>query len=630
MKNLLKLALVAVFLCVSVGPAMADNRDAVPLHRNETMAQTSGERAPGSFDPAAYAAEQRAKAARLEAVEVGAGFDHPLVVTVTQDDLDAIERGDLEERRYRVGIVKAVSARVDLAEALPDATSSTKVLRWGAIRSESDGNVWSAAVASPGATAIRLHIKDFDLPEGAELWLYNRFGEAFGPFTGKGPDGDGVFWANTVAGSEVLLQVRHHGATETLKAIYFEINEVAYLGDRFIPGRTRTTAAKAFCSYNEPCVENASCPGSDSAVNQARDAVAYMLFRSGGFYYICTGGLIADSDPGSEIPYFLTANHCISKGREANTLETTFFYWSPCNTCNTVMGPGTLGASIVSASRTSDYTLLRLNQNAPSGAAFLGWNSTPVAFANGTHLYRISHPAGAPQAYSEHDVDTSKGTCSSWPRGNWIYSQDIVGATEGGSSGSPVVNGDGQIVGQLSGACGFNVNDPCDGDSNATVDGAFAAYYSSVAQYLGPGSSCGDSDGDGYNAASCGGTDCNDSNSAVNPGATEDCSDGIDNDCDGFIDGSDSDCTINCDIDGDGYDGSQCQGGTDCNDLDPAINPGASENCNNGTDDNCNGLIDGADPECASTCSPLGTMCSTDSDCCSNKCRGRAGNMMCR
>jgi len=109
-----------------------------------------------------------------------------------------------------------------------------------------------------------------------------------------------------------------------------------------------------------------------------------------------------------------------------------------------------------------------------------------VANSNGTNLYRISNPNFGPQAYSQHDVDTTKGTCSGWPRGERICSTDITGAIDGGSSGSPVVNGSSQIVGQLSGLCGFNVNNPCDSASNATVDGAFAFYYASVQPFLNP------------------------------------------------------------------------------------------------------------------------------------------------
>lgn len=114
-----------------------------------------------------------------------------------------------------------------------------------------------------------------------------------------------------------------------------------------------------------------------------------------------------------------------------------------------------------------------------------------------------------------------------------------------------------------------------------------------------------DDDGDGYSR--CQG-DCNDSNPAIHPGATETCN-GIDDNCDGRVDEGFVIKTFHPDADGDGYGwpGSALytcapppagwveQGG-DCNDADPAIHPGATELCN-GIDDNCDGLIDEA-PEC--------------------------------
>jgi large repetitive protein len=78
-------------------------------------------------------------------------------------------------------------------------------------------------------------------------------------------------------------------------------------------------------------------------------------------------------------------------------------------------------------------------------------------------------------------------------------------------------------------------------------------------------------------------------------GCPEDCFDGVDNDIDGDIDCSDSDCSLEpscntCDLDSDGYDAVSC-GGTDCDDSDPNINPGVTEICD-GIDNNCDGQID--------------------------------------
>ena len=81
-----------------------------------------------------------------------------------------------------------------------------------------------------------------------------------------------------------------------------------------------------------------------------------------------------------------------------------------------------------------------------------------------------------------------------------------------------------------------------------------------------------DADGDGFPAAGfgfgfIGAVDCDDINAAVNPDATETFYDGIDSDCD---EGSDFDS------DGDGYD-AIAYGGDDCDDEDDAFYPGAYE-----------------------------------------------------
>jgi alpha-tubulin suppressor-like RCC1 family protein len=121
-----------------------------------------------------------------------------------------------------------------------------------------------------------------------------------------------------------------------------------------------------------------------------------------------------------------------------------------------------------------------------------------------------------------------------------------------------------------------------------------------------------DSDGDGYgdpavlkNLASqpagyvSNNTDCDDTDPAISPGASEIAGDGIDQDCDG------KDTSLSTkwylDSDGDGYGdpavstdmvsqpAGYVSGNTDCDDTDPAISPGASEIAGDGIDQNCDG-----------------------------------------
>jgi hypothetical protein len=477
----------AIFVSVSLFFAFAGD-ELVKPGRIPQYSQAFMETSPGAFDPAEYS---RVMGGIFNWLMSEAVSPRSIItVNVSEEELAELDKYECEtcvkSQKLRVGLVKPVGVQFSFGSL--DSVE----------RTADGGMVWTGAVESRGATGLRLHFTNFNLPDNSALYIYGLNGEAFGPYTGRGQSDSGDFWSHTLTGPVVYVQLRHFGpiSENALRSISFDIEGAGYLSDKFLipfyqgktPELEGLSGTMTHCPDNAACVEDASCY-SGTALANAKKAAAAMQWVSGAWIYMCSGGLIADSDPGTQIPYFLTANHCISRDRIAESLECYFQYaTSSCHaTCQPIGNfPRTLGADVLNSSTDGDHTLMQLWQNPPSGSVFMGWTTQPVANANGTRLFRVSHPSGMPQAYSEHDVDNAYIECSGLPIGEFIYSYDVLGATEGGSSGSPVMNMNGQIVGQLYGACGYTL-ETCDAEQNRTVDGAFAFYYNSVAPWLGGG-----------------------------------------------------------------------------------------------------------------------------------------------
>ena len=117
-----------------------------------------------------------------------------------------------DPRRVQVGVDKPLGAELNFRSLASKSLRGSVAHAGGAATTGLDGElVWSAVAASPGASALRVGIESLDLPEGAELYVYTDAGEAFGPYTGQGPNGDGVFWTNTTIGIHVTLQLHFSG-----------------------------------------------------------------------------------------------------------------------------------------------------------------------------------------------------------------------------------------------------------------------------------------------------------------------------------------------------------------------------------------------------------------------------------
>jgi hypothetical protein len=172
----------------------------------------------------------------------------------------------------------------------------------------------------------------------------------------------------------------------------------------------------------------------------------------------------------------------------------------------------------------------------------------------------------------------------------WIT---VLSACDGGNPGDTDPGGD------TTGGTGPAV-EVCDDGVDNDLDGAEDCSDTECA------ATC-DADQDGELGLAFGGTDCDDTDAAINTTAVEVCDD-ADNDCDGLTDVDDDSLDLSTatpqwlDGDADGYGGVEAPtacsllpgnvtDSTDCDDTDSGVNPGATEVCD-GVDQNCNIQID--------------------------------------
>ncbi len=199
---------------------------------------------PADGDAAARAAAQEALYSRLSVLEGNAGaFD----VLVPRADLDALRAHVPQGGPLWVGIPGDIGFTFD-AGRKSQAIGSTVV---------SEGTtVWTAAFRSAGATGVRLQLERVNLPEGAELYAFDRYGQAFGPYT---DNGRGSLWTNTAAGDEIVLQLHlpMQGGWPAARGELFQVSQLSHLGDRYSFGAG--PGGRAFCAWNDGTERPVSC-----------------------------------------------------------------------------------------------------------------------------------------------------------------------------------------------------------------------------------------------------------------------------------------------------------------------------------------------------------------------------------
>lgn len=393
-------------------------------------------------------------------------FQTPNLTTIFQEDLDASEKG----KPYRIGTL--------LDAQLSIQNSGT----WTTL--DNGDKVWRLGIRVPEANALSLFFQEgFNIPVGGKLFAYNeKRSQYVGAYTSNTPQ----FQAMELIQGE-LLTLEYIQPANSNELPNFLINKIAY-SYRGLEGRMSVFQDSDRLDQDRThgsCEVDVACDEIDGWEEQ-RDAVVSYTFVSGSSMYVCSGSVINNTSNDCT-PYVLTANHCGEPTADSDITNHTFYFNYQRSTCtpgNTAsytgaqsqtMSGGTLKASSQLGNQTatsstdvsgSDFVLIELSTDIPStyNPYFAGWNRSTTAATSGVGIH---HPAGDEKKVSTYSSSLSTATYNSgWTgahwRVYWVSTTNGHGVTEGGSSGSPIFDQSGYIVGHLSGGSSYcsAPNDP--------------------------------------------------------------------------------------------------------------------------------------------------------------------------
>lgn len=330
---------------------------------------------------------------------------------------------------------------------------------------ENGDRIWRIAIESKGALSMNFIFDDFFVPKGGSVYLYSDDrSDLLGAYTNVQNQESGILGTWLVEGEKVWIE-------------YFEPAKMTGEGRLHIAKATHGyrnaesfNVAKGLndsgnCNLDVDCTIGAD---QDEIKNHNKRSVGILLSGGSGF---CTGALINNTN-NDGTPYFLTANHCFS-----NPASWAFrFGWiSPNAVCATTQnssnGPTNLtlsGAQLRARSTNADFCLVEINNDIPSewNRVFAGWDKSDnfPDFTVGIH-----HPSGDVMKVCRDDDAPTKEVNAGAQTWEILGGSGLgweLGVTEPGSSGSPLFDPQGRIIGQLFGgaaACsGTNDNNAFD------------------------------------------------------------------------------------------------------------------------------------------------------------------------
>lgn len=352
------------------------------------------------------------------------------------DEALALPDRPAEGRPLQAGVLNPLQIDLTAPRFVEERTNETVISRF--------------RFAAPRSGGLTVYYDDLTLQPGAGLRMTNADGsQVLGPYTQSDNPSGGTFATGILTDDSLVLELRQPASAPASRCLISAISLIK-------PFNAKDFGGAGACEVNINCSEGVNW-------QTQKRGVVRLYIKANGTPYWCTGSLI-NNTRNDRIPYILTANHC---GVDATATDLTQWLISfnfetdgcdnpleaPAKTDLT--GVDKVAQSGETSTVGSDFYLVKLKQTIPSGtnAYFNGWSLSADPAPSGVTIH---HPQGDIKKISTFTTPLVNSNWNGTPLGThwqvrWAATETNHGVTEGGSSGSPLFNADGLLIGQLTG-----------------------------------------------------------------------------------------------------------------------------------------------------------------------------------
>ncbi|HET6243775.1 MAG: T9SS type A sorting domain-containing protein [Bacteroidetes bacterium] len=388
------------------------------------------------------------------------------IILPSLNNKELLKKDSINAREASKGYTFAVPIKIDY-----------RINNSGSWETLPDGSkIWRLQLTSIGSYSGFLIFDTFYLPTGSKLYAYSGDKkQILGAFTEINNKANKRFSIGPIVGESIIIEYNEppnvNSTPELSLSAFIHSYKDVFTRNHIIDGYGDGTFGTS-----EDCHINVRCPEGNNWCNQRRSVALIALIddNSDHLLALCTGSLITNERRDLR-PYFLTANHCVEGTTDAgftiNDWVYIFNYQSQDCSVPSTPPPTTfsISGSIIRSKRSnSDFALIELNDRPPGNfnTYFNGFDNSDDRPNSGVGIH---HPNGDIKKISfyEKKLDRTKYLQTWFLNGvsgtkAWRVEWES-GVTARGSSGSPIYDASGRVIGQLWGGwsfCGDDSDEP--------------------------------------------------------------------------------------------------------------------------------------------------------------------------